>query len=269
MIHVKRSASIKTNYQINIKEISTPVAIPDYGAIYTKSDNGLYFQDGAGVEHLVSVVEEFYGEAYIFNNDELTVIETANISIALREILGGLSHGFTFDAGSTGGITSYQIGTGGAAFTRVNDAGHGLLSGDVITIRGSSVAAYNGVKTVSSPDTDFYDIDVAWDADGGASDWDQGASLTADAGSAGIYSAAWQMSTEAEAACKLYFQMNVNSIGQVKSTAEQKYAINDLTSCSSSCVLEIDDGDIIWLSAQSDGTASITNKHGEFNLRRL
>ena len=37
-----------------VKEIATPTAIADHGALYTKTDNKLYFQDGAGSEHEVS-----------------------------------------------------------------------------------------------------------------------------------------------------------------------------------------------------------------------
>lgn len=36
---------------LTLKERITPTADPDYGKIYPKSDNKLYFQDGAGVEH--------------------------------------------------------------------------------------------------------------------------------------------------------------------------------------------------------------------------
>ena len=37
-----------------IKETSTPTADTNYGKIYTKTDNKLYFQDGAGSEHEIS-----------------------------------------------------------------------------------------------------------------------------------------------------------------------------------------------------------------------
>jgi len=37
-------------------ETTTPTAQPNYGAIYTKNDNKLYFQDGAGTEHEVAFV---------------------------------------------------------------------------------------------------------------------------------------------------------------------------------------------------------------------
>jgi len=41
---------------IHFKETTTPSAITDFGAIYTKNDNELYFQDGAGNEKTVTTV---------------------------------------------------------------------------------------------------------------------------------------------------------------------------------------------------------------------
>ncbi len=38
---------------ITIKEVSTPTAKADNGQVYTKTDNNLYFQDGAGTEQVV------------------------------------------------------------------------------------------------------------------------------------------------------------------------------------------------------------------------
>lgn len=38
---------------VELPEITTPTAIPDSGAFYTKADNKPYFQDGAGTEHEV------------------------------------------------------------------------------------------------------------------------------------------------------------------------------------------------------------------------
>jgi hypothetical protein len=43
-----------TNGIITIKETTEPSAVADYGKIYTKSDNKLYFQDGAGNEHEIA-----------------------------------------------------------------------------------------------------------------------------------------------------------------------------------------------------------------------
>ena len=40
---------------LNLKETTTPTADTNYGKIYTKSDNKLYFQDGAGNEYTVDI----------------------------------------------------------------------------------------------------------------------------------------------------------------------------------------------------------------------
>ena len=40
---------------IALKETSTPTAVTDYGRIYCKNDNKLYFQDGAGTEYTVDI----------------------------------------------------------------------------------------------------------------------------------------------------------------------------------------------------------------------
>ena len=40
---------------VTVKETTTPTALADHGKIYTKNDNKLYFQDGAGNEHEISL----------------------------------------------------------------------------------------------------------------------------------------------------------------------------------------------------------------------
>jgi parallel beta-helix repeat protein len=44
------------NGALCFKETTTPTADTDYGKVYTKSDNKLYFQDGAGAEHEIAFV---------------------------------------------------------------------------------------------------------------------------------------------------------------------------------------------------------------------
>jgi hypothetical protein len=56
--------SVSANYDLGLfnqgvlalKETTTPTADTNYGKIYTKSDNKLYFQDGAGTEHEIAFV---------------------------------------------------------------------------------------------------------------------------------------------------------------------------------------------------------------------
>ena len=44
------------HYSLHFKETTTPTAFANYGALYTKNDNKLYFQTGAGVEKEVQFV---------------------------------------------------------------------------------------------------------------------------------------------------------------------------------------------------------------------
>lgn len=208
------------------------------------------------------------GEAYIYNNAVATVIETADTPIALNSsIVAGCLERWTFEAGSTAAITVYADYSGTVAGTILATSTHGLATGDIITIRGTT--NYNGIHQITVVDsTHFYFTDT-WVADDGASDFDQGARLIAGKGAAGDYSAMWQMSTAPAAACNLIWMMNVNTTPQIKSAAERKYAINDLDTGSSSCDFTIVEGDIIWLSVQSDDTANVTNKHGNFNAHKL
>ena len=39
---------------VTLKETTTPTALADHGKVYTKNDNKLYFQDGAGTEHEIA-----------------------------------------------------------------------------------------------------------------------------------------------------------------------------------------------------------------------
>jgi hypothetical protein len=41
---------------LTMAETTTPTALADYGKVYTKNDNQLYFQSGDGVEHQIAFV---------------------------------------------------------------------------------------------------------------------------------------------------------------------------------------------------------------------
>ena len=67
-------ARLSGNAALELHEHSgTPSAVADYGKIYTKSDNLLYFQDGAGVEHTIGIVD-------IDNTNRLTKLSTTSVA---------------------------------------------------------------------------------------------------------------------------------------------------------------------------------------------
>ena len=49
-------ARLQAAGQLHLLECTTPTAVANFGAIYTKADNELYFQTGAGVEKTVTTV---------------------------------------------------------------------------------------------------------------------------------------------------------------------------------------------------------------------
>lgn len=69
---------------ITVKETATPTADSGYGKIYTKDDNTLYFQDGAGVEHGVSSLE-WAIQGALDNVD----IGTSNYTVPLSSLITG------------------------------------------------------------------------------------------------------------------------------------------------------------------------------------
>jgi len=60
------------NSALQLEEIATPTATANNGKIYTKTDNDLYFQDGAGTEH--RVVPSDYAGIFVDGNAVATTI---------------------------------------------------------------------------------------------------------------------------------------------------------------------------------------------------
>ena len=54
-LYVKAGEVISVTHGYTMKEVTTPTALADHGRLYTKADNALYFQDGAGTEHTVTI----------------------------------------------------------------------------------------------------------------------------------------------------------------------------------------------------------------------
>ena len=133
---------------MSIKEITTPIAVTDYGAIYPKADNRLYFQDGAGIEHTLAQTDTNYAEMYWDANATATVVETAGTPILINNATTGSLNNWTFVAGITSGnanaITTFADYNGTVTgSTLITSPTHGLTDEDIISIRGTT--NYNGV----------------------------------------------------------------------------------------------------------------------------
>jgi hypothetical protein len=160
---------------LHIKEMETPTPIADYGAIYAKTNNSLYFQDGAGDEHLIH--GEAFGSIWFHNTtpaivtiatqDTLTLIDsfenpgivddagritasTANNDLELNADAGGVYNvAYSLSITAVGATRQYVMVTGVELATPqvislatnatpivITSVGHEKLNGDLITIAG-------------------------------------------------------------------------------------------------------------------------------------
>ncbi len=187
----------KLDDSLHIKEITTPTAVADYGAIYTKANNELFFQDGDGNEHLL------HGDAFsdmwfhgatdtitISAADTFVLIDSfVNIrgeddlgnvvaSIANSEFVIGTNGEGTYNASfhcsiTSNGANSEKVVVIGCEFATprnitlasnttpiiIESVGHQLSDGDMVTIAGcTGNTAANGDWIVDSSDADNFTI---------------------------------------------------------------------------------------------------------------
>jgi hypothetical protein len=91
---------------VGLKEITTPAAVTGYGAIYTKTDNSLYFQDGAGSEHIVGgdvpsgTTMLFYKNTVVAGWTLLTSVDDRLVFISKGSAAGGQTGGGNHSTGT-------------------------------------------------------------------------------------------------------------------------------------------------------------------------
>jgi len=78
---------LKIDGVITLTETTTPSALTNYGKIYPKSDNLLYFQDGAGTEHSIDL--DGSGGAAGLPTDYLTELKVNYVSATTIQIEAG------------------------------------------------------------------------------------------------------------------------------------------------------------------------------------
>jgi len=89
---------------LTLKETTAPTADANYGKIYTKTDNMLYFQDGAGAEHSVNISGASYvAIGFVDSSETLTMTQNvyAKVTNATNNLYStSVSNDFTV-AGDT------------------------------------------------------------------------------------------------------------------------------------------------------------------------
>ena len=117
----------------------------------------------------------------------------------------------------------------------------------------------------------FFVIDIAYVADDATGNYVRGASLTADAGSAGKYKGQWNASGQSADANQVFkFSPCLNTTQAVKAQAIRKFSNADDGSFSGGALMDISEGDKIMFLLYNDTSAgNITISTLDMNLFKL
>jgi len=256
------------NGALFIEETTTPTARTDYGAIYPKTDNMLYFQDGGGTEHIIQTSDSFFAEMFMYESSGTETVGETNQYYAISEEFGtGILEGFTFVAGSNG---SGDVTTsGGGSAINVNDTAHGLLDGDYVNIQ-CGTALQSGTSIVTYVGVNDFTLAIAYQADETCT-WQEGDYLLAGTGSAGKYLFDFSLTASAGAASKNFKFEGVQNATHLDNVAfEITTSGTNHQSSMSSGMITVADGDRIWGQFKNETDAQDLNyEHANINLVRL
>ena len=183
-----------------------------------------------------------------------------------EQVVTGFTHGFTYTAGSTGVIAS--IADAGGGDVTINDVAHGLLAGAYITINGTT--DYNGIYEVQTASTDSFTITATWTSDQ-TGYWQQGASLTCNIGSGGIYRGQWSSSGISQTNAHVFdFTPCINDTISAKAKARRKFSNADYGSFSGCGLMNIAEGDVIQFLIQNiTGAGDVTIRTLDLNIVKI
>ena len=231
------------------------------------SADELLSTDGAGTVSWSANVQS-YGEMYTVDNAAATTITAVSEwhAVSGATVSAGYNQGFTFDAGSSGDVTGTSDGGGGLLVFA--DADHGLSIGDIVTTNNFTNAVYNDIFEVQTvPSAGTFTVTAAYTASETGS-WQQGASLTADVGTSGIFRGLWAASGTSETNAQFFdFTPCLNTAVASKAKARRRFSNTDYGSFSGTALMEISAGDIISFVVQNTtGAGDITIRTRDMNL---
>lgn len=152
---------------VQLDEITTPTAIVNHGHIYTKNDNHLYYQSGAGKEQQVGILEEIndFLSDTVFSEEVLfQSITTFNSDVAIVA-------GKTVDGVDVSGIALNNMPT--ATYDEVDLNGQELINVEEILFHSDFIvktpAVFDSDATFNSDVTfvseTFFDTDATFESD--------------------------------------------------------------------------------------------------------
>lgn len=231
--------------------------------------NGLAGLDSSGKILYAQLPTPKIGGMTMYHASKTITIDTTNEYHFVDGLSDGELQGFTHITGIAGSIASVVTSDGGTTIT-CTDTSHGLATGDIISITGSSVAGYNGVYVVTVLTVDTYKVTVAYSADATATT-QTGDYLLAQSGSDGCYFAHIHGSGNSAVASKRYkFELFINEVEQNNIVFELTPAGTAIQTGGSGGYVNITTGDrvILAVTNETDATNCVL-EHFNIGLHRI
>jgi hypothetical protein len=211
-----------------------------------------------------------YGEMYRYNTTDITPFKSQSLYHALTHYAAGLTAGFTFTAGISGAIIGMQEGDVGDGLVIIVSAGHGLSTGDVVSIVGT--VSYNGIHIITYNTVDKFIITATWAGSEEGGFWYRGSRLKLNSGYDGIYKIVLTMSGSSAAATKLYRIKLFQNVSSLASTISENTFTTTISNVTCSGLVSLAANDVIWVAmteVTSPGTDNFVISFSDVNLTRL
>ena len=209
------------------------------------------------------------GSMYLYEGTQTITINTTDVYHAILGLLeGGANSAFTYQASSVGTITD-TADNGGVL--RVTDAGHGLTTGDYVTLNGMGDVNHNGVTRVTVIDENTFDCDdIAYNSIEDTGSWQKGANLTVNAGYGGVYSIDYSFSASVAVASKnIRIEPYKNASAIDESACERLFNNTGYGNSGSGGIVSLTTGDKIWLACRNTTDAQdVIIEHGNIHLSK-
>ena len=187
-MHARFKKKDSTDNHITINAVGGQTIDGVATKVLEQTDNAIMvYSDGSNWEVLQATSVAHFGEMHVHDNSTDTVIDTATTPHLMQGLFADEdSEGYLFVAGSTGPISAFtEYSTVVSGTTQVTDVGHGLSSGAILSISGTT--SYNGIFEATVIDSDNYYIVDTFVADDATGNWYEGDKLINDTGRAAKY----------------------------------------------------------------------------------
>lgn len=210
------------------------------------------------------------GCLFLYDSSVLQTISAANTYHAVTGMgENSCTEGVTYIDSLVGVVTSTADNGG---ILRCTDVGHGLDTGNYLTLVGMGNSSHDGVTRVTVVDLDTFDCDdISYSSSGDSGNWRRGSAIVISENYQNRLGLDWSASFTASSNNK-NFQIecfkNTTELNEI--VAERKVGTGgDLGNASSGGIVDVSSGDVVWFAIKNTtDTTDCTIKHCNLHIHR-